>query len=60
MIGRSAVCVVAALLPLGGCADQSKDAAFNECPSREFLSDPSIQGELISDCEVDPGNWTGS
>jgi len=52
MIGRSAVYVVVASLPLvlGGCADQSKGAAFNECRSGEFLADPSIQGELISDC----------
>src|ERR1700683_4350481 len=38
------------LLVIPGCADQSLDAALNECQLRNYLQSPADQALLIPDC----------
>jgi hypothetical protein len=38
------------LLPLFGCADQSKGAALNECRTKNYLLDSAAQSQLTPDC----------
>jgi hypothetical protein len=50
---RAAVIRLLALfttLVLAACADQSKGSALNECRTRYYLDDPSIQEQQVPDC----------